>query len=123
MPTGLLVSLAALSMMLTLITLSPTAQAHTATVAQASQTQTQPSPDEVKAAIKKGLQSANLTMPQKRQVRGMVQNYESQTAGADDATKKAAAQTLLKNIYGILTPQQQSTFKASMKQSLGGAMP
>ena len=117
MRTRLLVSLAALPILLALIPFGPIAQAHTTTVAQA--TQTQPSPDEVKAAIRKGLQSANLTMDQKRQVRGMLQNYESQTAGADDATKKAAQKTLLKNIYGILTPAQQSEFKASVKQSLG----
>lgn len=81
-----------------------------------------PTPAQVKAAVKDALVSANLTLEQKRKVKGMVQSYESQTATADDATKKAAQKTLLKNIYGILTPAQQAQFKASIKQSLNADM-
>ena len=78
-----------------------------------------PTPDQVKSAVKQALMSVGLTMPQKRQIRQMVQSYDQQTANADDATKQAAQKTLLQNIYGQLTPTQQTQFKASIKQSLG----
>lgn len=78
-----------------------------------------PTPAQVKSAVKTALMSVDLTLPQKRQIRTMVQNYEAQTANADGPTKKAAQKALLENIYGILTPAQQTQFKASIKQSLG----
>lgn len=81
-----------------------------------------PTPAQVKSAVKTALMSVDLTLPQKRQIRTMVQNYESQTANADAATKKTAQKTLLESIYGILTPAQQTQFKASIKQSLGADM-
>lgn len=77
-----------------------------------------PSPSQVKAAVKNALMSVGLTREQKRNIAGMVRSYESQTANADDATKKDAQKTLLKNIYNSLTPAQQTQFKASIKQSL-----
>lgn len=79
-------------------------------------------PAQVKSAVKQALMSVNLSMHQKRQIREMVQSYDQQTANADDATKKAAQKTLLKNIYEQLTPAQQTQFKASIKQSLGANM-
>lgn len=79
----------------------------------------QPTPDQVKAAVKNALMSAGLTRRQKREVESMVQNYKTQTANADQATKQADAKALLQNIYGSLNPDQQQKFKASIKQSLG----
>jgi Spy/CpxP family protein refolding chaperone len=86
-----------------------------AAIAQAAK----PSPDQVKAAIKNSLMSVGLTRHQKMQIKSMINNYQSQTANADDATKQSAQKALLKNIYGVLTPAQQTQFKASMKQQLG----
>lgn len=89
---------------------------------QQSSTMAQPSkftPDQVKSAVKNALMSVGLSRTQKRSIAKMVQGYESQTASADDATKKSAQEALLKNIYGELTPAQQTQFKASIKQSLG----
>jgi len=91
-----------------------TIAAQSVTVAQAAQ----PTPDEVKAAVKNALMSVGLSMRQKREIHSMVQSYQAQTATADSATKQADAKALLKNIYGVLTPDQQTQFKASIKQSL-----
>jgi Spy/CpxP family protein refolding chaperone len=91
------------------------AQQRSIMVAQA----TAPTSSDMKAAVKKALQSVNLTHEQKRQIAPMIKNYESQTANADPATTEAAKKSLMKNIYGVLTPSQQTQFKASMKQSLG----
>jgi ABC-type transporter MlaC component len=77
-----------------------------------------PTPAQVKTAVKNALMSVDLTLKQKREIKSMVENYQTQTANADDATKQAAAKTLMKNIYGTLTPDQQKQFKASIKQSL-----
>jgi ABC-type transporter MlaC component len=77
-----------------------------------------PSPSQVKAAVKDALMSVGLTGKEKREIRSLVRNYESQTANADDATKKQAQESLLKNIYNSLTPTQQTQFKASIKKSL-----
>jgi hypothetical protein len=85
--------------------------------------QAAPSPAQMQAAVKSSLQSVGLTMQQKRQILPMVQNYKSQTEGADAATKKSAQETLLKNIYGVLTPDQQAKFKASMKAQLANPSP
>jgi predicted signal transduction protein with EAL and GGDEF domain len=82
-----------------------------------------PSPAQMQAAVKSALQSAGLTMAQKRQIIPMVQNYKAQTEGADAATKKSAQETLLKNIYGVLTPDQQTKFKASLEASLANPAP
>ncbi len=79
------------------------------------------SPAQVQSAVKTSLQSVNLTPRQKLQIKPMVQNYQQETAGADAATKKSAQEALLKNIYGVLTPQQQTEFKASMKAQLQNA--
>jgi hypothetical protein len=78
-----------------------------------------PTPAQVKSAVKSALMSVNLTPRQKREIKSMVENYQTQTANADDATKQADAKALIKNIYGALTPDQQGQFKASIKQSLG----
>jgi t-SNARE complex subunit (syntaxin) len=86
-------------------------------VAQASS----PNPAQVQAAVKKALQSVNLTVRQKLQIKPMVDDYQSQTANADAATKKSAQEALLKKIYGVLTPQQQTEFKASLKASLSSS--
>jgi Spy/CpxP family protein refolding chaperone len=80
------------------------------------------SPDQVQAAVKSSLKACDLTIKQKLAIKPMVENYQSQTAGADAATKKSAQESLLKNIYGVLTPQQQATFKASMKSQMASAM-
>jgi hypothetical protein len=82
-----------------------------------------PSPAQLQAAVKSSLQSVGLTMQQKRQILPMVQNYKSQTENADAATKKTAQEALLKNIYGVLTPDQQTKFKASMKAQLANPSP
>jgi Spy/CpxP family protein refolding chaperone len=79
------------------------------------------SPAQVQAAVKSALQSVNLTPRQKLQIKPMVEEYQSQTAGADAATKKSAQEALIKKIYGILTPDQQTKFKASLKASMGAA--
>ncbi len=91
----------------------------TISVAQAAA----PSSAQVQAAVKSALQSAGLTMQQKRQIVPMVQQYKSQTENADAATKKSAQEALLKNIYGVLTPDQQEKFKASLKASLANPSP
>jgi len=114
MRIGLRIAVAAFALATPFVPIAVSAQQHAITVAQSAS----PSPAEVKAAVKQALVNVDLTLAQKRQVKGMVQNYESQTASADSATKKAAGKTLVKNIYGILTPSQQATFKASLKQSL-----
>lgn len=87
-------------------------------VAQASMA----NPSQVQAAVKKALQSVNLTMRQKLQIKQMVEEYQSQTANADVATKKSAGEALIKKIYGVLTPAQQTQFKASMKASMPNSM-
>ncbi len=108
-----LVALAIVPVFVTLAPLSVSAKENIV-IAQAAQ----PSPSQVKAAVKNALMSVNLTFKQKREIKSMVDNYQTQTANADDATKQADAKALIKNIYGILTPDQQTQFKASMKQSL-----
>jgi hypothetical protein len=109
------VTTATMPLMLTFLAFTAPAQLQAATIAQANT----PSQAEVQAAVKKALESVDLTMHQMRQIRPMVANYKSQTANADAATKKAAKETLLEGIYGVLTPAQQVQFKASLKQSLG----
>jgi Spy/CpxP family protein refolding chaperone len=80
--------------------------------------QASPSPAQMQTAVKNALQSVNLTTRQKLQIKPMIENYQSQTANASAAQKKSAQEALLKNIYGILTPQQQTQFKASLKSSM-----
>jgi hypothetical protein len=80
-----------------------------------------PSPAQIQDAVKSSLKACDLTLKQKRALKPMIENYQSQTAGADAATKKTAQETLLKNIYGVLTPSQQATFKDSMKSQLASA--
>ena len=82
-----------------------------------------PSPAQMQAAVKSGLQAADPDMRQKRQIKSLVDNYQSQTANASDATKKTARENLLKGIYGVLTPDQQTKFKAAVKASLGSSTP
>jgi hypothetical protein len=83
-----------------------------------------PSSSQVQTAVHSALQAADLTMHQKMQIKPMIEQYQQQTANADDATKKSAKQQLLKSIYGVMTPDQQAKFKASLKSSLGaGAAP
>ena len=88
-------------------------------VVQASQ----PSPQQVQTAVKNALQAAELTPQEKIEIKPMVEQYQQQTANADAATKKSAKEQLLKNIYGVMTPDQQAKFKASLKSSLGSAPP
>ncbi|MFY9738699.1 MAG: hypothetical protein WAK11_06555 [Candidatus Cybelea sp.] len=76
-------------------------------------------PSKVQAAVRAALQSANLTLRQKMEIKPMVAQYQSQTAGADAAQKKLAQEKLLKGIYGVMTPAQQTQFKSSLKSSLG----
>ncbi len=110
-----LIVMAAMSAGLAVVPAIVRAEPQSNAIAQAAK----PTPSQVKAAVKTALASVDLTLPQKRAIKSMVQSYESQTANADDATKQAAQETLLKNIYQTLTPQQQTQFKASIKQSLG----
>lgn len=105
----------AVPVLLSTLPIAAVAQQQTNTTAQPAKF----TPDQVKSAVKQALTSVGLTMEQKRSIRKMVQGYEQQTSGADDTTKQAAQKTLLKNIYGQLTPAQQTKFKASIKQSLG----
>jgi Spy/CpxP family protein refolding chaperone len=93
------------------------AQSSAATVAQASNM----SPAQVQAAVKTALQASDLTLHQKMQIKPMVQQYQQQTANADAATKKSAQEQLLKSIYGVMTPDQQAKFKASLKASMASA--
>jgi len=84
----------------------------------------QQSPSQVQTAVRNAVQAAQLTPQQKLKIRPMLEQYQQQTANADAATKKSAQQQLLKNIYGVMTPDQQAKFKASLKSSLGsGASP
>jgi arylsulfatase len=69
-------------------------------------------------AVKSSLQSVNLTPRQKLEIKPMVQNYQTQTVNATPDQKKAAGKTLLENIYGVLTPAQQTQFKVSMKSAM-----
>lgn len=101
------------------VPLSALAQPTATIVAQMGTTD----PSKVQAAVKKALQSVNLTPRQKIQIKPMVQQYQSQTAGADAAQKKSAEEQLLKGIYGVMTPTQQSQFKTSLKSSLGSSPP
>lgn len=80
---------------------------------------TAPTPADMKVAVENALGGVNLTSQQKREIAPMVRNYKSQTANADAATTKTAQESLLKNIYGVLTPTQQTQFKTSMKAQLG----
>ncbi len=89
------------------------------TVAQTGTT----NPAKVQAAVKTAVQSADLSMRQKMQIKPMVQQYQTQTTNADAAEKKAAQEQLIKGIYGVMTPAQQSQFKSSLKSSLGGTSP
>jgi len=82
------------------------------------------SPAQMQAAVKSALDACHLSLRQKREIKPMVDNYKSAAASApDDATKKAAAKTLLQNINGVLTPGQQATFKASLQNSMANATP
>lgn len=81
------------------------------------------SPSQVQTAVRNALQSAELTPQQKMKIAPMIKQYQSQTANADAATKKSAKEQLLKGIYGVMTPDQQAKFKASLKSSLGGSAP
>lgn len=84
----------------------------------------QQSPSQVQTAVRNAIQAAQLTPQQKLKIRPMLEQYQQQTANADAATKKSAQQQLLKNIYGVMTPDQQAKFKSSLKSSLGsGASP
>ncbi|MBV8068213.1 MAG: hypothetical protein JO113_09590 [Candidatus Eremiobacteraeota bacterium] len=84
----------------------------------------QQSPSQVQTAVRNALQAAQLTPQQKLKIKPMLEHYQQQTANADAATKKSAQEQLLKNIYGVMTPDQQAKFKASLKSSLGsGASP
>jgi hypothetical protein len=84
----------------------------------------QQSPSQVQTAVRNAIQAAQLTPQQKLKIRPMFQQYQQQTANADAATKKSAQEQLLKGIYGVMTPDQQAKFKASLKSSLGsGASP
>ena len=89
--------------------------AHGATIVAQSATTTQ---SEAKDAVKTALKSVDLTFKQKREIKPMIKNYEAQTANADEATKKADQKALLENIYAVLTPAQQTQFKASLKTSM-----
>jgi|HubBroStandDraft_6_1064221.scaffolds.fasta_scaffold10549_2 hypothetical protein len=84
---------------------------------------TSASPSQVQTAVRGALQSAELTPEQKMKIAPMVKQYQAQTANADAATKKSAKEQLLKGIYGVMTPDQQAKFKASLKSSLGGTAP
>jgi Spy/CpxP family protein refolding chaperone len=95
--------------------LAASAQREATVFAQA----TAPSEADMKVALKNALAGVNLTPQQKRHIGPMVRNYETQTANADPATTKAAKETLIANIYGVLTPTQQQQFRASMKAQLG----
>jgi hypothetical protein len=94
---------------------SVSAHQHAAITVQAAA----PKAADVKVAVENALEGVNLTPQQKREIAPMVRNYESQTANADAATTKAAKESLLKNIYGVLTPTQQTQFKTSVKAQLG----
>jgi hypothetical protein len=84
----------------------------------------QQSPSQVQTAVRNAIQAAQLTPQQKLKIKPMLEQYQQQTANADAATKKSAKEQLLKNIYGVMTPDQQAKFKASLKASLGsGASP
>ena len=85
--------------------------------------QTSPTPTQVQTAVRNAVQAAQLSPRQKMQIKPMVEKYQQQTANADAATKKSAQQQLLKGIYGVMTPDQQTKFKASLKSSLGSAAP
>lgn len=99
--------------------LSALAQSTATTVAQASTAD----PSKVQAAVRNALESANLSMRQKMQIKPMVEHYQSQTAGASASEKKSAQEQLLKSIYGVMTPAQQTQFKSSLKSSLGSSPP
>jgi hypothetical protein len=73
---------------------------------------------QLQADVKNALEGVHLTPVQKIKIKSMTDKYQTQTANADAATKKADGKALIKNIYGVLTPDQQTQFKASMKSSV-----
>ena len=79
----------------------------------------QQSPSQVQTEVRNALQAAQLTPQQKLKIKPMLEQYQQQTANADPATTKSAKEQLLKNIFGVMTPDQQAKFKASLKSSLG----
>jgi len=85
--------------------------------------QTSATPAQMQTAVRNAVQAAQLSPRQKMQIKPMVEKYQQETANADAATKKSAQQQLLKGIYGVMTPDQQTKFKASLKSSLGSAAP
>jgi Spy/CpxP family protein refolding chaperone len=117
MRLSLLLSAAALPLLLALPAVAPAQQSGTSAGASAGAM----SPEQMQGAVKSALKSVNLTPRQKLQIKPMIQTYQTQTAGADAATTKAAKEQLLKGIYGVLTPQQQSEFQASLKASIQNA--
>ena len=81
-----------------------------------------PSSSQVQAAVKNAIKAAELTPQEKMKIAPMIKQYKEQTANADPAAQKSAKEELLKGIYGVMTPDQQAKFKASLKSSLGGGM-
>ncbi len=86
----------------------------TAQAATSSQEQ-----QKVQSSVKKALKSTHPTTQQKEEILGFLSNYEAQTQNANPEQMQAAKKTLLESIYNVLTPAQQTQFKASLKQSLG----
>ena len=71
--------------------------------------------------VKNALKATNPSLSQMRKIAPMVENYKSQTANMAPADKQAASKTLLKNVMGVLTPAQQTTFKQSLSQQMMAA--
>jgi hypothetical protein len=82
--------------------------------------QQKPTPSQVQTAVRSATQAAQ-TPRQMLQIKPMIEQYQQQTANADATTKKSAKEQLLKGIFGVMTPDQQAKFKASLKSSLGSA--
>jgi len=62
------------------------------------------------------LRSLGLTADQQSQIRGFVSATKTANAGADTATRHANLKALRREILGVLTPDQRTQLRATLKQ-------
>jgi ABC-type transporter MlaC component len=93
------------------------AGAMTMPVASRAQMAMKPTQEQVMTALK----ATKPSLSQMREMKPLLQTYKSETANADDATKKASAKKLIDGLKTILTPEQQDAFKKSMMSQLSAA--
>jgi Spy/CpxP family protein refolding chaperone len=62
------------------------------------------------------LHSLGLTADQQSQIRGFVSATKTANAGADAATRRANLKAMRREIAGVLTPDQRTQLRATLKQ-------